>query len=81
MCLGVPGKIEAISGEGLTASGQVSFSGVVRDVALAYVPEAQVGDYVIVHVGVAISILNESEAARVLAAYKELEGDPNEIYD
>ena len=81
MCLGVPGLIDAIEGEGLTATGQVNFSGVVRDVALAYVPEARVGDYVIVHVGVAISILNEQEAERVLAAYKELEGDPNEVYE
>ncbi len=81
MCLGVPGQIEKIEGEGLIAKGSVSFSGVKREVALAYVPEAQVGDYVIVHVGVAISVLNEKEAARVLAAYKELEGDPNEVYE
>jgi len=75
VCLGVPGKIEEIYGEGLTAMGKVSFSGLVSDVALAYVPEARVGDYVIVHVGVALSVLNQGEADRVLAAYKELEGD------
>lgn len=79
MCLGVPGKIQEIRGEGLTATGKVSFSGVVKDVALAYVPDAKVDDYVIVHVGVALSILNQQEADRVLAAYKELENS-HEIY-
>lgn len=81
MCLGVPGRIEAIEGEGLLRKGKVSFSGMVKDVALTYVPEAQVGDHVVVHVGVAISVLNEAEAERVLAAYKELEGDGDEIFD
>ena len=66
MCLGVPGKILAISDEGtLSRHGRVSFAGIVKDVNLAYVPEASVGDYVIVHVGVAISRLQEAEARQV----------------
>jgi len=66
MCLAVPGKIMTITEETpVFRSGKVSFGGVLREVNLAYVPEAQIGDYVIVHVGVAINRLNEAEAARV----------------
>ncbi|MCC7405173.1 MAG: HypC/HybG/HupF family hydrogenase formation chaperone [Bdellovibrionales bacterium] len=81
MCLGVPGRIESISGEGLLRRGQVSFAGVAREVALTYVPEAKVGDFVVVHVGVAISVLSETQAQRAFDAYRELEGDPNEVCD
>ncbi len=67
MCLAVPGKILSISGDDdLTRSGRVSFGGVVKEVSLAYVPEAQVGDYAIVHVGFALSILDENEAEQTL---------------
>jgi hydrogenase expression/formation protein HypC len=66
MCLGVPGRVVAIrDGAGLTV-GTVDFGGVVREVCLAYVPEAHVGDYVIVHVGFAISLVDEAEAQRTL---------------
>jgi hydrogenase expression/formation protein HypC len=67
MCLGVPGKIIQIEPglSGITM-GKVSFGGIAKEVCLAYVPEAQVGDYVIVHAGFAISRLDEQEAMEVL---------------
>ena len=59
MCLAVPGKVLEISGEGLLSKkGKVDFGGILKEVHLAYVPEAKVGDYVIVHVGFAISLLD-----------------------
>jgi hydrogenase expression/formation protein HypC len=69
MCLGVPGrivKIAKIDPEGLMRMGKVDFGGIAREVCLAYVPEAQVGDYVIVHAGFAISQLDEEEAQETL---------------
>ena len=67
MCLGVPGKILNITGEDpLFLTGKVDFGGVAREVSLACLPEAKVGDYVIVHVGMAISRLDEAEAKRTL---------------
>lgn len=66
MCLAIPGKILSMGGEdALTRTGRVNFGGIVKEVSLAYVPEAEIGDYVIVHVGFAISRLDEAEAARV----------------
>jgi hydrogenase expression/formation protein HypC len=65
MCLGVPGLILAVSGDGLTRAARVSFGGVVKEVSLAYVPEALAGDHVIVHVGFAISLVDEDEAAKI----------------
>ena len=80
MCLAVPGKFISISGEDLNRTGKVSFGGVVKEVSLAYVPEAQVGDYVIVHVGFALSKVDEAEAQRVFE-YLEAMGDLGELYD
>ncbi len=73
MCLGVPGKILSIESNafGMTM-GKVSFGGVAKEVCLAYVPEAQVGDYVIVHAGFALNKLDEAEAAEVFALLKEM---------
>jgi len=62
VCLGIPGKIAEIWGKDLVRMGKVDFGGVVREVSLAYVPEAQVGQYVIVHVGFALNVLDEAEA-------------------
>ena len=70
MCLAVPGLIESVTGEDLERAGKVNFSGVVRDVNLACVPEAGVGDYVIVHVGVAISKVDKEEAEQVFEYYR-----------
>ena len=74
MCLAVPGKIETISGdEPLMRMGKVNFGGIIKEVNLAYVPEAKVGDYVIVHVGFAISTLDEQEAQQVFAYLKQMD--------
>ncbi|MCP5146210.1 MAG: HypC/HybG/HupF family hydrogenase formation chaperone [Gammaproteobacteria bacterium] len=67
MCLAVPGMIEAIVDDGaLTRTARVNFAGVVREVNTAFVPDAGLGDYVIVHAGIAISRLDAIEARRVL---------------
>jgi hydrogenase expression/formation protein HypC len=72
MCLGIPGKIlEAYESQGLRM-GKVEFGGIVREVCLQYVPAAGTGDYVVVHVGFAISKLNEEEAARTYSLLEEM---------
>jgi hydrogenase expression/formation protein HypC len=79
MCLGVPGQVLSIeaAAAGL-AMGRVSFGGVVREVCLAYVPEAVVGDYVIVHVGFAISRIDEAEALQVFDYLRQI-GELDEL--
>lgn len=72
MCLAVPGKITSTEGDGLNRTGKVSFGGIVKQVSLAYVPEANVGDYVIVHVGFALSTVDETEAQRVFGYLEEM---------
>jgi len=73
MCLAVPGKIIAVdSTDSLMRPGKVDFGGVVKDVNLCYVPEAKVGDYVIVHVGFALSVIDDAEAARVFEYLREI---------
>jgi hydrogenase expression/formation protein HypC len=77
MCLAVPGKLLSVSGAGdVMRTGRVDFGGVVKEINLAFVPEANVGSYVLVHVGFAITVIDETEAARVfehLRAIDELE--------
>ena len=72
MCLGIPAKILEIQGDDLMRTAKVDFGGIVREAALAYVPEAQVGDYVIVHVGFALSILNQEEAQETWRLLQEI---------
>jgi len=72
MCLAVPGKILNVTGEDFMRCGAVSFGGIVKQVSLAYVPEAKVGDYVIVHVGFAISTVDESEAMQAFEYLKQM---------
>jgi len=72
MCLAVPGKILSVTGEDFMRCGAVSFGGIVKQVSLAYVPEAKVGDYVIVHVGFAISTVDESEAMQTFEYLKQM---------
>jgi hydrogenase expression/formation protein HypC len=73
MCLAVPGKILSVAGEDpLQRIGRVSFGGITKEVNLAFVPEAKVGDYVVVHVGLAISTVDEEEAERTLEYFREL---------
>ncbi len=74
MCLGVPGKVIQIEQNAVgMAMGKVDFSGIVKEICLAYVPEAQVGDYVIAHAGFAISIIDEKEAQEVFDMLKQIE--------
>ena len=74
MCLAVPGKILNIIGdEPTTRTGRVSFGGIIKEVNLAYVPEAAVGDYVIVHVGFAISTPDQQEADRVFEYLRKMD--------
>jgi hydrogenase expression/formation protein HypC len=76
MCLGIPGKVvEVFESEGIRMS-RVDFGGVSKEACLEYLPEVGVGDYVIVHVGFAISHVNEEEARYV---FKLLEGDLSEL--
>ncbi len=72
MCLAIPGRIVQIDDSGFLPMAKVDFGGILREVCLAYVPEAQVGDYVIVHTGFAISRLDEAEAQETLRLISEI---------
>jgi hydrogenase expression/formation protein HypC len=74
MCLAVPGKLLSIEGDDpLTRQGRIAFAGIVKPANLAYVPEAKPGDYVLVHAGFAITVIDEVEAMKTLAYLAELE--------
>ena len=79
MCLAIPGKIISLKGEDkpISRTAMVSFGGIMKEVSLAYVPEAKVNDYVIVHVGFAISTLDEAEANQTFEYLKQI-GDLEE---
>jgi hydrogenase expression/formation protein HypC len=73
MCLGVPGQVVEISDDGSgVRMGKVDFGGIRKEVCLAYLPEIAVGDYAIVHVGFAITKLDEQSARQTLEAFREL---------
>lgn len=72
MCLAVPGKLISIDQEIPLKMGKVDFEGVITDICLEFLPEAKVGDYVLSHVGTAISILDEDEARETLEALRQL---------
>ncbi len=72
MCLAIPGRITTITGEDLLRNATVDFDGVQREVNLAAVPEAELGDWVLVHVGMAINRIDEEEARLVLADLEAL---------
>jgi hydrogenase expression/formation protein HypC len=79
MCLGIPGKVlEIHSPDGGMLMGKVEFGGITRDICLAYLPEVVVGDYVLVHVGFAISKIDEEEA-REIFSYIEQIGELSEM--
>ncbi len=79
MCLAVPGQIISIEGdEPLSRTARVSFSGVVKEVSLAYVPEAKISDYVIVHVGFALNVIDENEARQTLEYIREMDSIADE---
>jgi hydrogenase expression/formation protein HypC len=84
MCLAVPGKIVSIEGDDpILRDGKVNFGGVVKRINLSLVPEAKIGDYVLVHVGLALTIVDEEEAKQVFEFLKtigelsEIEGESN----
>ena len=72
MCLSIPGRITEIKLDGSMTMGCVDFGGVTREVCLDYVPEAKVGQYVLVHVGFAISLMDEEEARESLELFREM---------
>jgi hydrogenase expression/formation protein HypC len=72
MCLAVPGRVIAITGDGEFRTARVDFGGVARDACLAFVPETEVGDYVLVHVGFAITRVDEEAARQTLEALQAI---------
>ena len=74
MCLAIPGRLVAIAeGEGFDRRGTVDYAGARQEVSLAYLPETKIGDYVLVHVGFAMTRLDADEAERILREIRELE--------
>jgi len=81
MCLAIPGKIVSItntSEDKIFRNGKVSFGGIIKEINLSMVPEANIGDYVLVHVGVAISTINEEEAQKTFEYLHQM-GETNEL--
>lgn len=74
MCLAVPGRIISLSNDPdpLARTGRVDFSGIAKEISLAYVPEAKLNDYVLVHAGFALSLLDEDDAQASLQAFQDL---------
>jgi hydrogenase expression/formation protein HypC len=72
MCLAVPGQVESIFDKEGMRMGKVNFGGVVKEVCLAYLPDIQVGDYTLVHVGFAISQVDERSAQETLRTFEEI---------
>lgn len=80
MCLAVPGRITKVYDSAGLRMGRVDFGGVSQEACLAYVPEAEVGDYVIVHVGFALSRLDEAEALATLETFRQMAAlEPDEM--
>ena len=74
MCLAIPGKIESITNtDPITRMGRINFGGVIKEASLAYVPEVKVGDYVIVHVGFALSKVDEDEAQKIFTYLEQMQ--------
>jgi hydrogenase expression/formation protein HypC len=74
MCLAVPGQIVSVTeGEPMSRMGRVSFGGVIKEICLAYVPEAREGDWVVVHAGFALDKLDEAEALQVFEYLKQVD--------
>ncbi len=79
MCLSIPGKIMEIYKDGSLLMGKVDFGGVLKEVCLDYVPEAKTGQYVLIHVGFAISLLDEEEAQETLGILREMASLDDEL--
>lgn len=72
MCLGIPGQIVEVYEQGGLTMGRIDFGGVIKEACLAYVPEAKVGDYTIIHVGFALNIIDEEEARKTLELFDQI---------
>jgi hydrogenase expression/formation protein HypC len=72
MCLGIPGQVKEVYEENGVLMGRADFGGIMKEICLAYVPEIQVGEYTIVHVGFGISILDEQSAQESLALFRQM---------
>lgn len=79
MCLGIPGKITEIYEKDSLPMAKIDFGGILKEACLAYTPEAKVGDYALIHVGFAISLMDEEEAQETLKLMKEVTEFDNEI--
>ncbi len=79
MCLGIPGKITEIYEKDSLKMAKIDFGGIVKEACLAYIPEAKVGNYALIHVGFAISLMDEEEAQATLKLIKEVSEFGNEI--
>ncbi len=79
MCLGIPGKITEIYEKDSLQMAKIDFGGIVKEACLAYTPEAKVGNYALIHVGFAISLMDEEEAQETLKLIKEVSEFDNEI--
>jgi hydrogenase expression/formation protein HypC len=72
MCLGIPGKLTEVYDQDNLPMGKVEFGGIAKEVCLVYTPEVKVGEYVLVHVGFAISVIDETEAQEVFSCLEEI---------
>jgi hydrogenase expression/formation protein HypC len=79
MCLGVPGKITEIYERGGLRMGKIDFGGIVKEACLAYVPEAEIGDYTLIHVGFALNVIDEQEALETLSLLREIDALGEEL--
>ena len=79
MCLGIPGKIKDIYQKDSLRMAKIDFGGIIKEACLEYTPEASVGDYALIHVGFAISLMDEEEAQETLKLIKEVVEIENEI--
>lgn len=79
MCLAIPGQIENIEGDSFTRIGRIRFGAVLKDISLAFIPDAAPGDYVLAHAGVAISKLREEEAQKIFHYLEQIGEVENEV--
>jgi len=79
MCLGIPGKITDIYQKDSLRMAKIDFGGIIKEACLEYTPEAEVGDYALIHVGFAISLMDEEEAQETLKLIREVVEIENEI--
>ena len=80
MCLAIPGKITKIYEKDSLRMAKIDFGGISKEICLAYTPEATIGDYALIHVGFAISLMDEEEAQETLKLIKDVEEFENEIH-